>query len=82
MARGGEVGSDGVVDDAFDFAAVDAAVAGYGALAATCAVPRRIVCSTSGGTAGTGGASCTAAAVAGSYDMLGWLWSARVLRFG
>src|ERR1039458_10365340 len=32
-------GSGGVVDDAFDLAAVDAEVAGYGALAAACSVP-------------------------------------------
>jgi hypothetical protein len=33
------VGSGGVVDDALDFAAVDAEFAGYGALAAACMVP-------------------------------------------
>jgi hypothetical protein len=35
----GGSGSGGVVDDVFDFAAVDAEVAGDGALAAACAVP-------------------------------------------
>lgn len=64
LARWWGSGSGGVVDDAFDFAAVDARSRAMARWLRPALCQARAVCSTGGVPAGTGGAPCAAVGAA------------------